>query len=69
VTGRPGTRDEVERHLPWRLRTRSITLTKDDITIFLREKLKKDKIPDAMDESLGEEIIKRLFPRLFQKCE
>ena len=57
VTGRPGVRDEVARHLPRRAIMRSIIPTKDDITIFLREKLKEDKMPDAMDESLGEEII------------
>jgi len=57
VTGRPGVRDEVVRHLPRRAVMRSIIPTKDDIAIFLREKLREDKMPDAMDKSLGEEII------------
>ena len=60
VTGRPGTRDGVEGHLTLRVGTRSITPTKDDITIFLREKLKEDTIPKVMDESLREEIIKAI---------
>ena len=38
---------------------RSIQPTNDDITIFLRAKLRKDTMPDAMDENLGEEIIQR----------
>ena len=60
LTGRPHIRDEVEKHLPRRVATRSITPTKDDIIIFLRAKLKEDTMPDAMDESLEEEIIKNI---------
>ena len=58
LTGRPHIRDEVERHLAGRAATRSITPAKDDIIIFLRAKLKEDTMPDAMDESLSEEIIR-----------
>ena len=41
--------------------TLSITPTKADIIRFLREKLKEDKTPDAMDSSLEEDII-RIIP-------
>jgi len=58
LTGRPHIRDEVELHLGGRAATRSISPTKGDITIFLQAKLKEDTIPNAMDKSLEEEIIK-----------
>jgi len=60
VTGRPSVRAEVEKHLPQRVATRSITPTKGDITVFLQAKLKADAMPDAMDESLEEEILKAI---------
>ena len=60
LTGRPGVRAEVERHLPRRVATRSIIPTKGDITVFLRAKLKADMRRGSMDESLGEEIIKAI---------
>jgi len=60
LTGRPYIRGEVEKYLAGRVATRSITPTKNDIIIFLRAKLKEDTIPDAMDESLEEEIIKNI---------
>ena len=58
LTGRPHIRGEVERHFAGRAVIRSITLTEDDIIIFLRAKLKEDTMPDAMDESLSEEIMR-----------
>ena len=61
LTGRPHIRDEFELHLGGRAAIRSITPTKDDIVIFIRAKLKEDTIPDAMNESLEEEII-RIIP-------
>ena len=60
LTGRPHIRTEVEKHFAGRVATRSITPTKDDIIIFLRAKLKEDAMPEAMDESLKEEIIKAI---------
>jgi len=60
LTGRPHMRGEVERHLGGRAVTRSITPTENDIMIFLRAKLKADTMPDAMDESLEEEIIRNI---------
>ena len=60
LTGRPDIRSEVDRHLAERAVTRSITPTNNDIIIFLRAKLKEDTMPDAMDESLEEEIIRNI---------
>ena len=60
LTGGPDIRGEVDRHLAGRAVTRSITPTNSDITIFLRAKLKEDTMPDAMDESLEEEIIRNI---------
>ena len=61
LTGRPHIWDEIAKHLAGRAATRAITPSKDDISIFLRAKLKEDTIPDAMDESLEEEIIKSIL--------
>ena len=60
LTGRPHIRGEVDNHLTGRAVTRSITPAKNDIITFLRAKLKEDTIPDAMDESLEEEIIRNI---------
>ena len=62
LTGRPHIRGEVELHLAGKAVARSITPTTGDIVIFLQAKLKEDTIPDAMDQSLEEEIIK-IIPR------
>ena len=60
LAGRLHVRGEVEKHLAGRVVTVSITPTKDDIIRFLRAKLKEDTIPDAMDNSLEEDIIKNI---------
>jgi len=60
LTGRPHILGEVEKHLGGRAAIRSITPTKNDITAFLRAKLKEDTMPGAMDESLEEEIIQNI---------
>ena len=57
LTGRPHILGEIDKHLAGRLATRSITPAKADIITFLRAKMKEDTIPDAMDESLEEEIM------------
>ena len=60
LTGRPHIRGEVEKHLAMMAVTRSIKPTKDDIVIFLRAKLREDTIPEAMDGSLEEEIMRNI---------
>ena len=49
LTGRQHILGEVEKHLAARAATRSITVTEDDIVIFVHAKLKEETIPDAMD--------------------
>jgi len=60
LAGRLYIRDEVEKHLAGRVVAISITPIKDDIIRFLRAKLKEDTIPDAMDMSLEEDIVKNI---------
>ena len=60
LAGRLHVRDEVEKHLARRVVALSITPTKDDIIRFLRAKLREDTTPDAMDNSLEEDIIKNI---------
>ena len=60
LAGRLQIQDEVEKHLSGRVVTVSIIPTKDDIVRFLREKLRKDATPDAMDKSLEADIIKNI---------
>ena len=60
ITGRPHILGEVEKRLRGRTATRSITPVKNDIITFLRAKLKEDTMPDAMDESLEDEILRNI---------
>ena len=60
LTGRTHIRDDIDKHLAGRATIRSIIPAKGDIIIFLRAKLKEDTIPDAMDETLEEEIVKSI---------
>jgi len=60
LAGRSHIRDEVEKHLAWRVAAVPITPTKDDIIRFLKAKLKEDTTPEAMDKSLEEDIIKKI---------
>ena len=60
LTGRSHIRAEIDKHLSRRVATRSIAPTKTDIITFLRAKLREDTMPDAMDESLEEEIMRKI---------
>ena len=60
LAGRLHVRDEVEQRLVGRVVAVSITPTEADIIRFLRAKLREDTIPDAMDNSLEEDIIKNI---------
>ena len=60
LTGRSHILGEVGKHLAERVATRSITPTKNDIIAFLRVKLKEDTMPEAMNESLREEIMRNI---------
>ena len=58
VTGRPHVRSEVERELGAGATYVSIRATEDGVVRFLREKLKKDTIPNMMSSTLEGEIMK-----------
>jgi len=60
LAGRLHIQDEVEKHFSRRVAAVSIVPTKGDIIRFLREKLKEDITPDAMDKSLEEDIVKSI---------
>ena len=60
LVGRSQIRDEVEKLLAGRVVAVSITPTKTDIIRFLRAKLREDITPDAMDNTLEEDIIKKI---------
>ena len=60
LTGRPHILGEVEKHFTGRTATRAIAPTKNDIITFLRAKLKEDTMPDAMNQSLEEEIMNNI---------
>ena len=60
LAGRLHIRDEVERHLGGRVVGVSVTPTRDDIIRFLRARLGEDTIPEAMDKSLEEDIMKSI---------
>ena len=47
----------MEKHLVGMAAAMAITPTNDDITRFLLAKLKEDTAPDAMDQSLQEDIL------------
>ena len=60
VTGRPHIRAEIEIRLAGRVANLSIGPTRDDIVGFLRVRLSEDETPDAMDESLEADILKKI---------
>jgi len=60
LAGRLHIRDEVEKQLVGGVAVIAITPTNHDITRFLRAKLKEDTTPDAMDQSLEEDIINNI---------
>ena len=60
LAGRLHVMDEVEKHLAGRVVAVSIIPIKIDIIRFLRAKLREDTTPDAMNNSLEEDIIKNI---------
>jgi len=50
----------VENHLAGRVVAVSTTPPRDDIVRFARAKLRQDIAPDAMDESLEDDILKTI---------
>jgi len=60
MTGRPHVRSEVERELGGVATFLSIRATEDGVIKFLREKLRKDTIPNIMSSTLKGDIIKSI---------
>ena len=60
MTGRPHVRSEVERKLGAAAAFVSIRATEDGVLGFLREKLRKDTIPNIMTSTLEGEIMKSI---------
>jgi len=60
MTGRPHVRSEVQRELGRAARFVFIQATEDGVHRFLREKLRKDTIPNMMSSTLEEDIMKSI---------
>ena len=60
IIARPHVRAEVEKRLSGRVISVSVGPSKDDIVEYLRLRLDEDETPDAMDESLEEDILKKI---------
>ena len=60
ATGRPYVRAEMEKRLPGHVTSVSINPTKENVITYLRARLGRDETPDAMDESLEEEILEKI---------
>ena len=60
IIGRPHVRAEIEKRLAGRVISLSVGPSKDDIIEYLRLRLDEDETPDAMDESLGAEILEKI---------
>ena len=60
MTGRPHVRSEVERELGGEATFILVQATEDGVVRFLREKLKKDTIPNAMSSTLEGDIMKSI---------
>ena len=60
IIGRPHIRDEVEKCLAGKVMSVSVGSNRDDIIGYLRVKLDEDESPEAMDESLAEEILQKI---------
>jgi len=60
VTGRPHIRAEFEICLVRLVTLVPVSSTRDDITRYLRFRLRHDETPDAMDESLKAEILEKI---------
>ena len=60
MTGRPHIQAEIGKRLSGRVTSIAITPRKDDVTEYLRIKLKEDTNPDAMDSTLEADILRKI---------
>ena len=68
VTGRPHIQPEITKHLSGRVTAIAITPRRDDVIRYLRARLSEDTNPDAMDTSLGTDILKKIPEDISQMC-
>jgi len=67
VTGRPHVLAEIEKRLAG-VTSLSIGPCKGDITTYLRARLGEDETPDAMNESLKADILKKIPENMSEMC-
>ena len=60
VTGRPHIQDEIASRLSTRVTTIRITPRRGDIITYVRSRLGEDTTPDAMDNSLEADILRKI---------
>jgi len=60
IIARPHVRGEIERRLPRRVISVLVGPSKNDIVGYLRLRLDEDETPEAMDESLEEDILEKI---------
>jgi len=60
VTGRPQIGPEMERRLPARVTSLSISPKRDDIIGYIHTRLDEDTDPDAMDSNLEADILRKI---------
>ena len=60
MTGRPHILPEIGKRLAGRVESVSITPRREDIVIYLRNRLSADTTPDAMDSALEGDILKKI---------
>ena len=60
ATGRPQIRPEIGRRLAGRVTCLSISPKRDDVIEYIRTRLDEDTDPDAMDDSLEADILKKI---------
>ena len=68
VTGRAHIQGDVERRLSGRVTTLHITPRRHDIISYLHRRLDEDTMPDAMDSSLKEAILKKIPEDISKTC-
>ena len=60
VTGRPHIQPEIGRRLSGRVKSLSISTKREDIIKYLHSRLEDDTTPDAMNDILEAEILKKI---------
>ena len=60
MTGRPHIQAEIRKRLSGQVTSIAIIPRKDDVTEYLRTRLKEDTNPDAMDSTLEAEILRKI---------